>query len=377
MIGGATRVVADNIRDFHNDGAFEEIGVFCSLKGGPVPHMMRCYAGQFGPVFSVATQIRPDADFLVSDPAIKERFETVLDYFQPDIVHFHCLQRLTSDVALAALERKIPYFITMHDGWWISDRQFLVNEAGDIETYDYENREQAINLFGEAAARRQDALKLVLDGATGLLTVSETFRDVVRNRARLPSIEAVPNGSSPLEALNKTPSDKVTIGYLAGIAHYKGYHHLRAALMHGTYDRIRLVVVDHSLRENQVVKEVWGATEVERRGLTPQDQIASLYQRFHAVIVPSIWPESYGLVAREALSTRCWLFASNRGAAAEDVAEGRNGHVFDPGDPDDFARLLDMINKNSLRYSAPAQETVIRRTTEQANELKRLYSKAT
>ncbi|WP_084420416.1 glycosyltransferase family 4 protein [Henriciella litoralis] len=376
MIGGATRVVADNIRDFHATGKFEEIAVFCSLQGGPVAHMMRSFPTPQGPVYAVAAQLRADSDFLVSDPEMKKRFESVLDYFQPDVIHFHCIQRLTSDVVLAAKERQIPYFITMHDGWWVSDRQFLVDETGEIGMYDYRNRNHAYSIFGRNAANRQDALKPALDGAAGLLAVSDSFRDLIRDRAGLEDIVSVPNGSEPIKKLKKLASTNVTIGYLAGIAHYKGYHAMRAAITLGNFDRLKLIIVDHSLRENETEHEVWGATEVERIGFVPQDQVANLYKRLNAVIVPSIWPESFGLVAREALSTGSWLLASNRGAAAEDVIEGENGHVFDPGTPGDISRVLDIVNSSPETYMASPKATKIRKPVEQARELIKLYEKA-
>lgn len=372
MIGGATRVVADNLRDFRTSGAFEDIAVFCTLNGGQHPHMMRTYARPEGPVFATAAQILPNIDFLVHDAQMRERFESVLDYFQPDLIHFHCIQRMTSDVVQAALDREIPYVITMHDGWWISDRQFLVNDAGEIETYDYSDPAKTNEAFGALAVERQGALKTVLDGAARLLTVSSSFKRVLAS-AGLENVDVTPNGVSPIDELDKQPSRKVTLGYLAGIAHYKGFHAMRAAFMRGAYENVRLIVVDHALQQGQMVKEQWGATEVERIGFTPQDQVARLYQRLNVVIVPSIWPESFGLVAREALQSRSWLLASSRGAAAEDVQEGRNGHVFDPGDRTDFDRVLGLVNDNAARYRQPAAKIDIAQPSDQARQLERIY----
>lgn len=373
MIGGATRVVADNVRDFSKHRDVEAVGVFCSLQGGDVAHMMRSYATQEGPVYAVTAALDPKVDFLLDDPKMRKRFEKVLDHFQPDIIHFHCMQRLTSSLLLAARDRNIPYLVTMHDGWWISDRQFLTNEAGEIETYDYRNPDQARSLFGEATVKRQAVLAEALDGAAQILTVSETFREVIERHAGLENVRAIPNGSRPVRKLKKKASDKVVIGYLAGIAHYKGYHHMRAAFMRGNYERIKLIVVDHSLRQNESHTEYWGATEVERIGFIPQDQVAKLYQRLNAVIVPSIWPESFGLVAREALQSGCWLIASNRGAAAEDVVEGENGHIFDPGNSADFKRVLEGLNEAADFYRSEPPETKVSTPQAQAEDLLALY----
>lgn len=376
MVGGATRVVADNVKDFSRSGAFEEIGVFCSLKDGTPAHTMRCYPTDEATVFSVAPKSVPNADFLLSDPGMRARFSAVLDQFQPDVIHFHCIQRLTTDIVMEAADREIPYFITMHDGWWISDRQFLVNEAGSIETYDYNDPEQTRQVFGDKAVERQFTIQRALQNCAGILAVSDPFRRVLEDCAGLRNVRSVPNGSHPVLRLPKLKSEKMVIGYLAGIAHYKGYDQLRSAVTRGSFRNLKLLIVDHSLRKNEAIIETWGQTEVERVGFIPQDEVATLYQRLHAVIVPSVWPESYGLVAREALSAGCWLLASNRGAAGEDVVSGQNGYVFDPRDRDEFQRILAHLDQNSQTHKIPPEAVDIRSPQAQAEDLIQIYTEA-
>ena len=371
-IGGATRVVEDNAHDFRQSGKIEDLAVFCSLQGGQRSLSCRHYRTTDAQVLAVATQQRPKVDLLVSDPGIRKKFGDFLDYFQPDIIHFHCLQRLTSDICLEAAERGIPYVITMHDGWWISDHQFLLNDAGEMETYDFRDPEKTRTQYGADAHTRQLALKQAMDGAARLLTVSPTFAKVIADTG-LENVGVSENGVSDLRVLQKQPSDKLTLGYLAGAAHYKGYHLMRATIMRNNFDKLRLIVVDHSLQQNQVVTEKWGGTEVQRIGFMPQGTIDELYARLHVVLVPSIWPESFGLVAREALLTRSWLVASTRGAAAENVIEGQNGHVFDPGVPGDLERVLANLNAQPDTYREPSAQTDIRGKSAQATELLALY----
>ena len=372
-IGGATRVVEDNVRDFQASNRTNAVGVFCSLNGAQSQEISRHYLVNGVPVQSIATRLVENADFLLSDRTNRKRFSEFLDYFCPDIIHFHCVQRLTSDLALEAKERGIPYLITMHDGWWISDRQFLVNELGEVETYNYNDAEDTLERLGEKALKRMNALKPALEGASKLLTVSETFRTIVEESG-LQNVGVIQNGVSPMAVLPKPRADKITLGYLAGAAHYKGYHFMRAAITKGQFDNLRLIVVDHSLRQEQSINEYWGETEVERIGFVPQDKVAELYQRLHVVLVPSIWPESFGLVAREALLSRAWLVASNRGAAAEDIEEGVNGHVFDPGVTGDFERVLSLLNTDIARYSAAIPEPILKTSAQQSEELLDLYN---
>ena len=72
--------------------------------------------------------------------------------------------------------------------------------------------------------------------------------------------------------------------------------------------------------------------------------------------------------------SRAWLVASNRGAAAEDIEEGVNGHVFDPGVTGDFERVLSLLNTDIARYSAAIPEPILKTSAQQSEELLDLYN---
>jgi glycosyltransferase involved in cell wall biosynthesis len=49
-------------------------------------------------------------------------------------------------------------------------------------------------------------------------------------------------------------------------------------------------------------------------GPYPQAKVANLYASLDVLLSQSIWPESFGLVAREAQAQGLWVVASSRGA---------------------------------------------------------------
>lgn len=61
-------------------------------------------------------------------------------------------------------------------------------------------------------------------------------------------------------------------------------------------------------------------------------EIGSIYSVTDVVVVPSIVPESFGLVAAEAMAAGLPIIASRIGALSEVVKEGRTGILVDPGD---------------------------------------------
>ena len=71
------------------------------------------------------------------------------------------------------------------------------------------------------------------------------------------------------------------------------------------------------------------------------------------LIAPSIWPESFGLVVREALAYGKWVVAADRGALAEPIVAGENGFVFDPDEPEALAAALRVLNDATGRFASP------------------------
>jgi glycosyltransferase involved in cell wall biosynthesis len=87
-----------------------------------------------------------------------------------------------------------------------------------------------------------------------------------------------------------------------------------------------------------------------------------------------LWPESFGLVTREALMAGMWVIASNRGAVGEDVIASENGFVIDVSDSSELVRVLRQIDKEPARFRvAPLPKPDFRKTEEQAKELAVLY----
>jgi glycosyltransferase involved in cell wall biosynthesis len=92
------------------------------------------------------------------------------------------------------------------------------------------------------------------------------------------------------------------------------------------------------------------------------------------LLAPSIGPESFGLVTREALYFGCWVIASDRGSIGACVTEGVNGHIIDVSDASDLIRVLTLIEENPQRYlSPPPAPAAFREASEQGDELARLY----
>lgn len=98
-----------------------------------------------------------------------------------------------------------------------------------------------------------------------------------------------------------------------------------------------------------------------------------------AVIVPSLVPESGGLVPREALARGVPVLVSRLGALPEAVAEGENGFTFDPNRPGELAAVLRRLRDEEgllARLRAGALRTPVVTTADHAGAIRSVYQEA-
>ncbi|WP_224816817.1 glycosyltransferase [Hasllibacter sp. MH4015] len=364
-IGGATRVVADNIdhiQDHYGD-AFQ-IDVITTLEGGTSAHGITRTTRDETQVWAVTAANGVD-EGAMRDPVMDARLEAIFDRVDPQIVHIHCMQRMGVGLIDICRRRGVPYVLTLHDGWWTSPHQFIVGPDGTPALYD----------FTDPQSERAKIAHRCLRDASALVSVSDPFADLHR-AVGLRDITVIENGVSPLPARKRTPPapGRVRLGLIGGAARHKGHDILRAAICARSFDNIDLVIVDHALPPGTQVQEVWNTTPVTRIPRRPQSEIGALYGSFDVLLAPSVWPESYGLVAREALAMGLWVVASDRGAIGADITEGANGHVVPVDDHRALANILARIDAAPERYAQPpAIIPALRSSADQAEDLVALY----
>jgi glycosyltransferase involved in cell wall biosynthesis len=374
-IGGAARVVHDNVTDLiHRYGDEFEIEVFTTTEGDPVPYRMRSFSHEGVRVTAISAPSDGSGDMKAFDANMESAFRRFLSFNKPDLVHFHGVLRLSASMPLAAKAMSIPYVITLHDGWWISDLQFLVNEVGQIEIYSPSELRNK-RLYGDLSAERAKGLREVLLGARKVVAVSESFAEIHR-AAGFSDVIAISNGVSPIPqgARTRSVDGRVRVGFIGGMAFHKGYSLIEVTIRGGSYSNLSLLIVDHSKGSGFERHEVWGRTLVTFIGRCSQNEVGGLYGSLDVLLAPSIWPESCCLVTREALHCGLWVVASDRGAAGEYVVHEKNGYLIDVSDTRGLQQALGTINNTPEKFLIPPDERPqLRHSFEQADDLAKLY----
>lgn len=377
-IGGGTRVVTDNIDLLIDEHGHEfDLVVFTSDASQQTPHSVHLYTYRGVRVYRAGILWRPHMDWHPQDPQMGETFAKFLDHEKPDIVHFHSVQRMSASIVEATLKKGIPYFVTIHDAWWISDFQFLVDENDKVypngHPDPFESFEPPTGISMDESLARRTYLKRLLNQAERVLIVSEAFAKIYAANG-IERITVNKNGIKPRQWLPRVPSasGRIRLGHIGGMSAHKGYHIFKEALSSHPFQNLEAIVVDLGAPRGSEVRDMWGTVPVTFIGKTPQEEIDQLYARMDVLVAPSIWPESYGLVSREASSASVWIAASNRGAIGEDIVEGVNGNLLEPT-VDGIFKLIDRIESGKQKICRAPSETKPRFVSEQVDELCSLY----
>ena len=140
----------------------------------------------------------------------------------------------------------------------------------------------------------------------------------------------------------------------------------------GTFTRLKgihvLIAAFKSL-EGEFVLDLYGAgdTDYEKElkrlasgdsriafcGFVEPEGVVQVYCQHDVIVVPSLVPETYCFVLREALNCGCAVIASDIGAMTEVVSSVENGYVVPPGDEIALRDAMEHAGAMNMREHAP------------------------
>jgi len=192
-----------------------------------------------------------------------------------------------------------------------------------------------------------------------LIFVSEAAQNAYRNLRNKKQV-IIWNGCkffNKLENLNQN-KDSINILLLGRISYRKGHHILIQAIsfLPTKYQKnLKLKIVgDVYLKQNKLKNML--ANMVVKNNLQHIIEFQSftsnpefLYNWANVVVIPSVLPESFGLVAIEAMSLGKLVLAANIGGLNEIIENNMTGMLFQPGNEKDLAtKIIEIIENPRL-----------------------------
>jgi glycosyltransferase involved in cell wall biosynthesis len=115
---------------------------------------------------------------------------------------------------------------------------------------------------------------------------------------------------------------------------------------------LKLVIAGGGPLGDEVATWASARPSVELHGTVSADRCAGLISSSRAVLLPSVWRETFGLVAVEAMAAGVPPVATSHGAFTELITPGVDGVLFSPCDPAALALAIADIEANPERYEA-------------------------
>jgi len=324
---------------------------------------------------------------------VAKRFDQLITEFQPDVVHFFHLMRLSASVIDVCLQRSIPTVLTPTDFWLVCPTSQL--RLTDGSTCGGPDRlgancilhlgqikfpgalTQAMSLLPKpllrsvvqlvtappvnrlaharlatALSRRQVFLKDRLNQIDRVLVPTRIMLQILQKYGLQVSRTTLTSYGIQLPQSHARKNDHaapMTLGVI-GIGEHKGAHILVQALSKLPQLDVLVKIYGRASDFPDYVEKLkqlaQGDSRIEFCGSFPNDQIGAILSRLDALVVPSLWFENAPLVIYSAQAARLPVIGSHVAGIAELVTHGDNGLLFSPGDVQALASIVRNLSEN-------------------------------
>jgi glycosyltransferase involved in cell wall biosynthesis len=215
-----------------------------------------------------------------------------------------------------------------------------------------------------------------------LLTPSNFVGEIFKvNGYNVANFDVLPLGVDELKVSGLTTGfpNPIRLAYIGSVLPGKGLHVLLKAL--SQVHSLRFALDVHGRMDadpvygRRIKKLVRRDSRVSLKGPFGVEDKEEVYANIDLLIIPSIVPESFSLVAREALLSGTPVIASRVGALPEIILDKVNGYLFTPGDTDELAGILTELDRQPERLrelDIPGPVPIISKD-EHAEALVRIY----
>jgi glycosyltransferase involved in cell wall biosynthesis len=300
----------------------------------------------------------PEDRFLANHGRLEPQVTRVLLEAEPDIVHINHLRYHPPRVVEMARRLGAAVVLTLHDFYFACPMLHLRKPSGEIcrgpdgglecaRTCFAREDERAILRWTLRQAYYRHLLRLAAQVICPSRYVAAFFEQFGVDPERL---HVIPNGlwvPKPEEVADTPPGKPGTLSlvYLGALVTHKGLHVLLEALALAKLPAVRLVVAgpaadpSYAGKARGLAGSIPGLS-VDWQGPYEPAEIGRLLSGADCAIVPSLCPETFCMVAREALAWGLPILTTRLGALPELVVEGENGFTFAHDRAEELAGLL-------------------------------------
>jgi glycosyltransferase involved in cell wall biosynthesis len=315
---------------------------------------------------------------IYNNPRVTEIIAGLLEQLAPDLLHAHCIQDLGAGFLEVAAQLGIPTVLSLHDFWWVCDRQFMIKPDQSYchqNPIDFEVCKGCVDNVSAARLRRSYVQAQALHA--DLVTYPSRFAKdlceasgfavgkgvVWENGVNLPAADFFDR-----QAQRRADDPRISFGFLGGPSQMKGWPTIRRAFSDIRQQDFKGYLVDGSLDgtwwKNIEISALKGDWEVFPR--FDQENLDDFYSRIDVLLFLSQWKETFGLAIREAVSRGILVIQTDSGGTVEhaqarhenliaigaspNVLRQRLEHLLDEGLPQTPAMAVTDSAEQSRRF---------------------------
>ena len=302
--------------------------------------------------------------------------KAVLSTHRPDVVHVHnTFPLLSAAVLYACRDARVPVVATIHNyRLTCANGTFFRNGAVCHDCADglparavlhgcYRDSRAATAPVALAMSVHRQAWRSLV---SAYVFISASQRDLLRGFDPEPGRVFVRYNLIPRRSTARTVRT-ATVVYAGRLDEAKGARLLMSGwdsyLARSGEPGLSLVIAGGGPLADEVA--AWASTRpsVKMNGPVSSDRCAELISQARAVLLPSAWEETFGLVAVEAMAAGVPPIAAGHGSFTELITPEVDGVLFTPGDPAALALAIADIDGNPERYEVYGDQA--RKTYEQ------------
>lgn len=293
----------------------------------------------------------------------------VLDDRRPDVVHVHnTFPLLSAAVLYACRDAGVPLVATIHNyklscanGEFFRQGSVCHDCAGRlpipaIRHGCYRGSPAATVPVAVAATLHRQAWRSLV---SAYIFVSAAQRDLLQVLGLPPDRVFVRHNLIPHRKVQPLPPTSAVV-YAGRLDEAKGTRLLMAGwdsyLENRAEPGLRLVIAGGGPLAGEVAAWASARASVEMVGQVSSERCAELISRARAVLLPSTWQETFGLVAVEAMASGVAPIAAGHGSFTELITPGVDGVLFRPGDPTALALAVADADMHPEQYQAYGEQ---------------------
>ncbi|MGC1428566.1 MAG: glycosyltransferase [Albidovulum sp.] len=266
---------------------------------------------------------------MYNNPEVINLITSIARELKPDVAHVHCVQDIGAGVLPAFKALGIPTILSVHDFWWLCERQFMIRPDGKYCGQNPIDVEQCVGCVTNHSAARDRHTYLIAQAATAnLVTYPSTFaRDLCERSGLAPGKGVVwENGTVPpsegfaaAQAERRADDPRIVFGFVGGPSPIKGWPIVQDTFRTLGRTDLKGYLVDASLDGSWYAKgrhnELQGEWIVHPRyDSTTMDDF---YVKIDVLLFLSQWKETFGLTIREALARGIHVIQTDGGGTVE------------------------------------------------------------